>query len=132
MVTKKLAEVSRRDLRPVLVVVSDGIPTDESGMPSDNWRGPLEALNQTEAGGKADRLALAIGEDADIAMLDDFVEHARKRRGEATGKVFRVDEASKIREFFEYVSFISKRRGTTGSDRVVEDNDIPEMSPSER
>lgn len=121
----QLAKLSERELRPVLVLASDGQPTDE-------WRRPLGSLNLSEAGEKADRLALAIGSDANEAMLNEFVDYARKRRGQAVGKVYRAEKVSRIREFFEYATFISKKRGTTGSDIVVEDDHAPEMKPWDR
>jgi uncharacterized protein YegL len=50
--------VSSRSYRPTVVLVSDGQPTDV-------WQQPLEAFLASERGGKAFRMALAIGADAD-------------------------------------------------------------------
>lgn len=52
-------------LRPVLVVVSDGLPTDD-------FRAGLRAVNNTRWGKRALRLAIAIGSDTDNAMLKEF------------------------------------------------------------
>lgn len=55
-----------RALRPVLALVSDGQPTDD-------WRSGLRAVDATPWGKKAIRVAIAIGDDADRAMLQEFL-----------------------------------------------------------
>ena len=57
-----------RALPPVLVLISDGQPTD------DFDRG-LRALMDQPWGKKAVRIAIAIGEDADHAVLQKFIGH---------------------------------------------------------
>ncbi|MDT0345286.1 vWA domain-containing protein [Streptomyces litchfieldiae] len=55
-----------RALRPVLALVSDGLPTDD-------WRSGLRAVDATPWGKRAVRVAIGIGEDADKAMLKEFL-----------------------------------------------------------
>jgi uncharacterized protein YegL len=55
-----------RALQPVLVLVSDGQPTDD-------WRAGLQAVDRTPWGRLAVRVAIAIGQDADIPMLKEFL-----------------------------------------------------------
>jgi uncharacterized protein YegL len=55
-----------RALKPVLVLVSDGQPTDD-------WRAGLRAVDATPWGKRAVRVAIAIGQDADTAMLKEFL-----------------------------------------------------------
>lgn len=55
-----------RALPPVVVLVSDGQPTDE-------FEGGLNTLTATPWGGKAVRLAIAIGRDADREVLQEFI-----------------------------------------------------------
>jgi uncharacterized protein YegL len=55
-----------RALKPVLVLVSDGQPTDD-------WRAGLQAVDRTPWGKRAVRVAVAIGQDADISMLKEFL-----------------------------------------------------------
>ncbi|GAA1986712.1 vWA domain-containing protein [Catenulispora subtropica] len=55
-----------RAMRPVLVLVSDGQPTDD-------WRSGLRAIEATDWGRKAVRVAVAIGDDADRQMMQEFV-----------------------------------------------------------
>jgi uncharacterized protein YegL len=61
-----------RALPPVLVLVSDGRPTDAF------VRG-LKALMAEPWGRKAARLAIAIGRDADLEVLQRFIGHAEIR-----------------------------------------------------
>lgn len=58
-----------RALPPVLVLISDGQPTDD-------FEGGLRALMTEAWGKKAVRIAIAIGEDADRAVLKRFIGHA--------------------------------------------------------
>lgn len=60
--------MTERALPPVLVLISDGQPTD------DFERG-LEALMDQPWGKKAVRIAIAIGEDADHEVLQKFIGH---------------------------------------------------------
>ena len=57
-----------RALPPVLVLISDGQPTD-------NFDIGLKALLDQPWGKKAVRIAIAIGEDADHAVLQKFIGH---------------------------------------------------------
>lgn len=76
--------------RPALILISDGIPTDE-------WKNPLKELLISSRGSKADRFAMAIGADADMDILSAFLDN----NGQA---VFKADEGSKIRRFFRWVT----------------------------
>ncbi|MDT0443983.1 MULTISPECIES: tellurium resistance protein [unclassified Streptomyces] len=55
-----------RALRPVLALVSDGLPTDD-------WRSGLRDIDATPWGKRAVRVAIGIGEDADREMLKEFL-----------------------------------------------------------
>jgi uncharacterized protein YegL len=57
-----------RALPPVLVLISDGQPTD-------NFDNGLKALLDQPWGKKAVRIAIAIGEDADQDVLQKFIGH---------------------------------------------------------
>ncbi len=57
-----------RALPPVLVLVSDGMPTDD-------FNGGLAALMEEPWGKKAVRIAIAIGGDADLEVLQKFIGH---------------------------------------------------------
>lgn len=53
-------------LPPVLVLVSDGQPTDD-------YRAGLAAVAESTFGARAVRLAVAIGRDADLEVLQEFI-----------------------------------------------------------
>ncbi|MDT0266661.1 tellurium resistance protein [Streptomyces sp. DSM 44915] len=57
-----------RALRPVLALVSDGLPTDD-------WRSALRAMDATPWGKRAVRVAIGIGEDADKDMLKEYLNN---------------------------------------------------------
>jgi uncharacterized protein YegL len=83
------AVVPSRAYRPVLVLVSDG-------QPNDVWEPALDELLTSERGAKADRFALAIGPDADRAMLERFTGNRER--------VLHVQEAKGILRFFQFVT----------------------------
>src|SRR5262252_702624 len=64
----KIPPMNERALPPVLVLISDGQPTD------DFARG-LKTLMEQPWGKKAVRIAIAIGEDADHEVLQKFIGH---------------------------------------------------------
>ncbi len=66
MAADAINNLERRALRPALVMITDGRPTD------DFERG-LGALLSTPAGRSALRLAVAIGRDADLDPLERFI-----------------------------------------------------------
>ena len=57
-----------RQLPPVLVLLSDGLPTDDA-------EAGLAAFTQSAFGAKAIRIAVAIGSDADKTLLQSFIGH---------------------------------------------------------
>jgi uncharacterized protein YegL len=66
MVAEQLKLLSDRGLPPVLVLISDGQPTD-------NFEAGLNDLISLQWGKKAVRIAIAIGEDADTDVLQKFI-----------------------------------------------------------
>jgi uncharacterized protein YegL len=64
----RMPPMSERALPPVLVLISDGQPTD-------NFDAGLKALMEQPWGKKAVRIAIAIGEDADHDVLQKFIGH---------------------------------------------------------
>lgn len=82
--------IPSRAYRPVLVLVSDGLPTDD-------WERPFEDLIASERAAKANRFALAIGNDADEALLARFAN-------DAEAPVFHAHNAAEIVRFFHAVT----------------------------
>ena len=64
----RIPPMSDRALPPVLVLISDGQPTDD-------FNQSLHTLMNEPWGKKAVRIAIAIGEDADTEILQKFIGH---------------------------------------------------------
>ncbi len=62
----KMPPMTERGLPPVLVLISDGQPTDD-------FASGLAALMQLPWGKKAVRVGIAIGDDADLDVLEQFI-----------------------------------------------------------
>lgn len=64
----KMPPMEQRALPPVLVLISDGMPTDD-------YKSGLKALKEQPWGQRAVRVAIAIGRDADSDVLAQFIDH---------------------------------------------------------
>jgi uncharacterized protein YegL len=102
--------LSSRAYRPTLVLVSDGLPTDE-------WQSPLARQLAAERTKKAQRLALAIGADADHDVLRAFL-------ADPEGRVFQAHEAREIRKFFRWVTM-----SVTSRSRSIRPNEVIDIPP---
>lgn len=99
--------VSSRAYTPTIVLISDGIPTDcsEEMYRRKNyfdWE-PLKELHQGERSSKCQRLALGIGEDADIDMLKVFIDNPEI-------PLIKTKDASGITKFFRWVTMSTVAR----------------------
>jgi uncharacterized protein YegL len=110
-------------LRPVIVVVSDGLPTDD-------WRAGLHAVNNTPWGKRALRLAIAMGSDTDNEILKKFVADPKlepfqvRNRLELTGAIRWV--CTTIIEAFS----VSRNSGTPVPNlNTIGDDSVVESSP---
>jgi uncharacterized protein YegL len=65
----KIPPMTDRALPPVLVLISDGQPTDD-------YQSGLKALMDQPWGKKAVRIAISIGADADDEVLQQFIGHS--------------------------------------------------------
>ena len=101
-------QVPSKAYRPTVVLVSDGMPNDE-------WREPMHEFIHTGRSSKVDRMALAIGPDADINMLKEFLNDPEKQ-------VFYAKDASQILKFFNFVTMSISMRS-----RSVNPNSIPKL-----
>jgi uncharacterized protein YegL len=99
--------VPSKAYRPTIVLVSDGMPTD-------SWQGPLDKLLDSPRASKAFRFAMGIGPDADQSVLERFIDGTEM-------KVFTADEATQIRDFFDFVTMsVTKRTQSANPDAVPE------------
>ncbi len=84
--------IPTRSYMPTLVLVSDGQPDK-----GDAWQQELQKLLGSQRGAKAQRLALAIGADADEDVLKAFVANPEV-------PVLHAHDASQILRFFRFVT----------------------------
>jgi uncharacterized protein YegL len=106
-------KIPSRAYRPVLILVSDGLPTDA-------WEQPFAALQASERGKKASRFAMAIGNDADESMLQQFAN-------DPEAPVFKAHEARDIHRFFRAVTMsVTSRTVSTNPDQLSRLN-LPEL-----
>jgi len=86
---KKMPE---RGLPPVIVLITDGAPTD-------SWKTPLQDLLKSPWGMKAVRLAIAIGDDCNEAMLKEFINNSEL-------PVLKADNAQTLVNYIKWVSTV--------------------------
>lgn len=101
-------KIPGRAYRPTVVLISDGQPTD-------SWQDGLERMTKQGRAQKADRMALAIGGDADTDMLRRFLNDEKKQ-------VFVAADARRIKDFFQFVTM-----SVTARSRSADPNDVPKM-----
>ena len=89
-------QIPSRAYRPLVVLVSDGEPNDD-------WEGRLTDFIQNGRTAKCDRMALAIGAEADRNMLARFIEGTDRN-------VFEADAADQIESFFKFVTMSTVAR----------------------
>jgi len=100
-----------RAYRPVAILVSDGQPNDE-------WEAPLNAFVKEGRSTKCDRLAMAIGSDADEDVLSRFLEGTPHQ-------VAYAENAPKLHEFFKRLTMsVTMRCRSTNPNQVPDDGDI--------
>jgi len=68
----RVPPMAAHSLPPMLVLVSDGRPTDD-------WEPALAGLMREEWGKRAVRIAIAIGQDADTTCLNKFIDNPARR-----------------------------------------------------
>ena len=79
-----------RAYRPTIVLVSDG-------QPNDSWKSPLDDFISEGRSSKCDRMAMAIGCDADETVLKRFIEGTPH-------DLFYAENSKQLHEFFQRVT----------------------------
>ncbi|RYH39868.1 MAG: VWA domain-containing protein, partial [Alcaligenaceae bacterium] len=97
--------VPSRAYRPTVVLVSDG-------QPNDDWQGSMNAFIRQGRSAKCDRMAMAIGMDADEAVLGQFIADTPHR-------LLRAENAKKIRDAFKYVTMSVTVRTKSQTPNVI-------------
>jgi uncharacterized protein YegL len=83
-------KIPSRAYRPALILVSDGLPTDD-------WETSFKSLCVSERAQKATRFAMSIGADADEDMLKEFTN-------DSEAPLFKAHNARDIHRFFRAVT----------------------------
>lgn len=102
--------VPSRAYTPTIVLVSDGMPTDD-------WEPHLQTLITADRASRAARFALAIGADADKEMLQAFVSDP------AVG-VLEASDANNISRFFRLVTMSVTSRSNSAVPNRIESTDL--------
>lgn len=110
------AVVPSRAYRPTVVLVSDGRPTD-------SWEDPLHAFINEGRSAKCDRMAMAIGADADEVALGKFVAGT-------TNPLFYAENAKQLRDFFKFVTMSVTIRTKSQTPNIVPDAGTIDVKPT--
>ena len=108
--------VPSRAYRPTVVLVSDGQPTD-------SWEHPLDDFIRDGRSAKCDRMAMAIGADADEAVLGKFIEGTKN-------PLFYAENAKQLREFFKFVTMSVTIRTQSQNPNVLPEPTGMEVKPA--
>lgn len=108
--------VPSRAYRPTVVLVSDGQPTDD-------WENPLKGFISDGRSGKCDRMAMAIGAQADETVLGKFIE------GTPNG-LFYSENAKQMRDFFKFVTMSVTIRTKSQTPNVIPEAMVIDVKPT--
>lgn len=111
--------VSKRAYTPMIVLLSDGLPTD---LPKGNKReefdyynwDPLSRLRLSSRGSKSIKMALGIGDDADYKMLKTFIDNRKI-------PVVKANDVSIISKFFKWVTISVSQRSVSANPGTAAD-----------
>jgi uncharacterized protein YegL len=108
--------IPSRAYRPTVVLVSDGQPTDD-------WSHPLDALITEGRSAKCFFMAMGVGENPGVQVLERFISQTPVL-AEVNGKsvnntVFHAMEAGKIYEFFRKVTMSVTTRSKSQNPNAV-------------
>lgn len=96
-----------RAYRPTIVLVSDGQPTDGS-----TWKQAMDDFISEGRSSKCDRMAMAIGRDADETVLKRFIDGTPH-------DLFYAENAGQLHEFFQRVTMSVTMRTQSKNPNVV-------------
>lgn len=108
--------VPSRAYRPTVVLVSDGGPTDE-------WQRPLSVFINDGRSGKCDRMAMAIGANADRTVLEKFIEGT-------SNKLFYAENAKQLRDAFKFITMSVTTRTNSQTPNIVPDASVISIQPT--
>jgi uncharacterized protein YegL len=100
----KIPPMSDRALPPVLVLISDGLPTDDIN-------NGLKTLMALPWGKKSVRIAIAVGEDADQEILQRFIDNPDI-------KPLQANNADQLVKYIKWVSTVILKSASSPSSQV--------------
>ena len=89
--------MEERALPPVLVLISDGQPTDD-------FEAGLTLLMRQPWAQKAVRLAIAMGHDADLEVLQQFIGPAPAGSGKSARRPLQASNATTLAQYIQWAS----------------------------
>ena len=110
-------KMGRRALPPVIVLLSDGAPTDE-------WEQALEDFNKSGWGrpGRTVRIAVAIGQDANKEVLAKFTGNEET--------VFEANNAQRLADLIKWASVTLSKYASSGASQIDRSpGDAPALPP---
>lgn len=110
--------IPSRAYKPTIVLISDGIPTD-------NWQASFDKLKNSDRAQKASRMAMAIGTGADKNMLKAFVNDLE------ASEVFEAHNAKEIHRFFRAVSMSVSSRSQSNTPNQLPTVDFSKLPDDE-
>jgi uncharacterized protein YegL len=108
--------VPSRAYRPTVVLVSDG-------QPNDSWEKPLNEFIGEGRSAKCDRMAMAIGADADEAVLGKFIEGT-------ANSLFYAENAKQLRDCFKYVIMSTTNRAKSQTPNIAPPASAIDIKPA--
>lgn len=94
-----------RAYRPLVILCSDGAPNDD-------WEAPIDNFIKDGRSSKCDRMAMAIGSDANEAVLKRFIEGTEN-------PLFYAKDASSMHKFFKFVTMSVATRSHSQNPNVI-------------
>ena len=94
-----------RAYRPLVILCSDGAPNDD-------WQEPMNQFIKEGRSSKCDRMAMAIGSDANEAVLKRFIEGTEN-------PLFYAKDASSMHKFFKFVTMSVATRSHSQNPNVI-------------
>lgn len=104
MIEDKETTLSRA-YRPLVILCSDGVPNDD-------WEVPMDNFIKDGRSSKCDRMAMAIGSDANEAVLKRFIEGTEN-------PLFYAKDASSMHKFFKFVTMSVATRSHSQNPNVI-------------
>lgn len=125
--------VPDRAYTPVIILISDGIPTDITREMYEKrplgkedylqWQ-PFQRLHNSSRGKKCMRMALGIGEDADYELLKAFINKKNV-------PVIKAAEVTTIAKFFEWVTISVSQRTISTNPNQFDDIPFEDLFPDD-